>query len=526
MASWRRRPHSRCALLDRGVLRVDYGWAGAPLRARTAIALIRATSECHYMTGSLPQTWGEPGTYAQVLRFCDLVAALASLRLAEEVRRVVPVGQQLGPGWGGIDMGIYILAGAVWVLAFRSCHCYDPDHILNLEHETRSVLVALGTSALLLAGLLFVSYRVLSRLLFGYFVVLDVLLTLVVRLVVRAGFEHRSSARARTQRVLLVGAGNVGQRMADLLLQRAWMGVDLIGFVDDDPGKQNAHIADAPVLGTSDDLVPLVERLAVTDVVITLPTYAHDRLRQLVSSLTPLPVNVRIVPDYFAIAYLRARAGTLGDMPLITLKEPALDRASLLAKRVIDIALALLALVLGWPLMLSAAIWIRLDSKGPVLFKQVRVGWHGEPFTMLKFRTMVPGAESSQGAITVVSQSGKRYLAKSEQDPRITRAGRVLRRWSMDELPQLFNVLKGEMSMVGPRPELPVIAQSFEPWERKRLCVPPGITGYWQVTGRSTKPSALHVEDDLYYIINYSLLFDLWILSRTVGAVIRGEGAF
>jgi exopolysaccharide biosynthesis polyprenyl glycosylphosphotransferase len=216
----------------------------------------------------------------------------------------------------------------------------------------------------------------------------------------------------------------------------------------------------------------------------------------------------------------------LGDMPLVVLKEPVIGGSMLLAKRALDFTVAVCALLLLWPVMLIIAVLIKLDSPGPVLFKQQRIGWHGRVFTMYKFRTMVAGADSKMDSILARTQDGKSFLRKDELDPRITRVGRHLRRWSLDELPQLLNVLKREMSIVGPRPDLPLLAQDYEPWQLKRFSVPPGITGWWQVTGRSDKPSTLYTEEDLYYIRNYSFLLDLQILLRTIGAVIRGEGAY
>jgi exopolysaccharide biosynthesis polyprenyl glycosylphosphotransferase len=239
-----------------------------------------------------------------------------------------------------------------------------------------------------------------------------------------------------------------------------------------------------------------------------------------------MPVNVGVVPDLFPLAYLRPAIGVLGDMPLVVLKEPVLSGTMFVAKRALDLVVAVCALLLLWPVMLITGVLIRLDSPGSAIFRQLRVGWHGRLFTMYKFRTMVVGAENNVDVILAQTEEGKHFLRKDLSDPRITRVGRQLRRWSLDELPQLFNVLKGEMSIVGPRPDLPSLAQDYEPWQRKRFSVPPGITGWWQVTGRSDKPSTLYTEEDLYYIRNYSLLLDLQILFRTVGAVMRGKGAY
>jgi lipopolysaccharide/colanic/teichoic acid biosynthesis glycosyltransferase len=171
------------------------------------------------------------------------------------------------------------------------------------------------------------------------------------------------------------------------------------------------------------------------------------------------------------------------------------------------------------------AIVIRLESRGPVLLRQPRAGENGRIFRMYKFRTMIANAEELRCLVEKTDAEGN-LIHKSANDPRVTRLGRILRRASMDELPQLFNVLKGEMSLVGPRPELPYLVERYEPWQRQRFAVPQGITGWWQIQGRSDKPMHLSTQDDLYYVQNYSLLLDIYILFKTIGVVWRGTGAF
>ena len=177
------------------------------------------------------------------------------------------------------------------------------------------------------------------------------------------------------------------------------------------------------------------------------------------------------------------------------------------------------------PAMAIIALLIRLDSPGPVLFRQQRVGENGRLFWIYKFRTMVADAEAKQSVVLKTTDEGD-VVHKIPEDPRVTRIGRFLRRTSLDELPNLFNVLKGEMSLVGPRPEMPWLVERYEPWQRRRFGVPQGMTGWWQVSGRSDKPMHLHTEDDLYYIQNYSLLLDLRILWKTIATIVKGQGAF
>jgi lipopolysaccharide/colanic/teichoic acid biosynthesis glycosyltransferase len=190
-----------------------------------------------------------------------------------------------------------------------------------------------------------------------------------------------------------------------------------------------------------------------------------------------------------------------------------------------DLAVSAAVLVLGSPAFLIIPLLIRLDSKGPILYRTERVGENGKLFTMLKFRTMVTGADKLQDQVTTYDDEG-RPVYKTKDDPRVTRIGKILRRTSLDELPQFINVLKGEMSVVGPRPEQPFIAESYEDWQWQRLTVPPGITGLWQVSGRSDMPLHLNTRTDIQYARNYSLFLDIKILFKTVGVVLRGKGAY
>jgi exopolysaccharide biosynthesis polyprenyl glycosylphosphotransferase len=195
------------------------------------------------------------------------------------------------------------------------------------------------------------------------------------------------------------------------------------------------------------------------------------------------------------------------------------------AKRIFDIVVSLLAIIAFSPFMAIIALAIKLTSPGPVLFKQERVGENGRIFRIYKFRSMVVNAEKLQHLVNEVTPEGK-TLHKRRNDPRITSVGRVIRKTSLDELPQFFNVLLGDMSLVGPRPELPWLVEMYEPWQHRRFEVPQGITGWWQINGRSDKPCHLNTDQDVYYIENYSFMLDIIILLKTVPALLKGKGAF
>jgi exopolysaccharide biosynthesis polyprenyl glycosylphosphotransferase len=260
-------------------------------------------------------------------------------------------------------------------------------------------------------------------------------------------------------------------------------------------------------------------------VLIALPLRAHQETIDLITRLQQLTVSVRVVPDLFDLAFARTGIEDIDGIPIVSLRDPAITPVRRAIKRGFDLLVASVALILCTLPFTIIAIAIKRDSRGPVIFKQQRVGESGKLFWMLKFRTMIDGADSQLPDL-IKKQVDGQIVFKHKDDPRITRVGRWLRQFSLDELPQLINVIKGEMSLVGPRPELPWLMAEYAPWQLKRFNVPQGMTGWWQVNGRSEKPTLAKTRDDLYYIQNYSLRLDIIILLKTIGAVLRRTGAF
>ena len=232
-----------------------------------------------------------------------------------------------------------------------------------------------------------------------------------------------------------------------------------------------------------------------------------------------------MVPDLFDLAFARTGIEDIDGIPIVSLRDPAITPIRRMIKRGFDLLIASVMLILCALPIAIIAIAIKRDSRGPVIFKQQRVGENGKLFWMLKFRTMIDGADR-QWPEQIEKQADGQSVFKHRDDPRITRVGRWLRQFSLDELPQLLNVVKGEMSLVGPRPELPWLMAEYASWQFKRFNVPQGMTGWWQVNGRSEKPTLAKTRDDLYYIQNYSLWLDILILWKTIGAVLRRTGAF
>jgi len=457
--------------------------------------------------------------YALLLYISDILVTVGSLYLAEAIRKVLPYGKPFELPWGGVYLPIYLIVALIWSVIFVLFSAYDPKHILRAVDEIQTVVLAIGFSGLTFGGALFFSYRFLSRLLVGYFVVLDLFGIVVFRVIWRFLFKSLGRERVSRRGVLIVGAGDVGREVARgdvgrevarVFTDHGWMGLQVVGYLDDAPQKQGKVLDGYSVLGTLEDAVNIIREHEVSEVIITLPLRAHREQANLVTRLHDLRVNIKVVPDLMPLAYFRTTIEEFGGLPLVGIHDPVLDVTQRALKRIFDLIGSILGLVL----------------LSPVLFTQKRVGEDGEIFDMCKFRTMVADADKRFSSVLGHDSEGN-LIFKHKDDPRITRIGRFLRRSSIDELPQLFNVLKGEMSLVGPRPELPfVVETAYEPWQRKRFAVPPGITGWWQISGRSDNPMHLHTEDDLYYISHYSLLLDLQILWKTVGAVVKGKGAY
>ena len=460
---------------------------------------------------------------AAILLLLDLLLSQAALYLAQVMRFALPYGESLTASEISLPPSIYAIVGLIWAGALLAL-VYQPRRTYRLGEELYALTVAVVVSTLLLAGALYLSFRDVSRLLFIYFGLINLFLLLGAHIWARL-LRGALAVRSAQGRVLIIGAGQVGLEVAASLRRQAGAEMTIVGYVDDDPAQQGQAIDGTPVLGTLAEVGSLIARHGVSEVIFTLPPREHDTVARLALDLQQQPVHVWVVPDYFDLALARTRLADLGGIPMVGLREPAIDGVQHIAKRVFDITLSLLGLILAAPLLLLIAVLIKLDSPGPVIYRQQRVGENCKLFWMLKFRSMRVDADKLTEKVVKTTADGA-IVHKAKGDPRVTRIGRVIRRTSLDELPQLVNVLKGDMSLVGPRPEMPWLVDQYQAWQRKRFAVPPGITGWWQVNGRSDRPMHLHTEDDLYYIQNYSFLLDLRIMLKTIGAVVKGKGAY
>lgn len=376
---------------------------------------------------------------------------------------------------------------------------------------------------ILIAGTFIIQPLVFSRLLPIEVGVLTIVLLSLARIA-----RHFAAGQLRKRgigldRVLIVGAGETGRSVMRNLVARPELGYKVVGFVDDDLSK--GDLGRFKALGGLDSLGAALKAERIDEVIITLPWMYHRTIMGLVRSCEAVGVRARVVPDLFQLSLSRVDFDDLDGIPLMGLRETTIPRAGRLVKRGLDIAMSLFVLVVLAPLMALIAVAIRLDSEGPAVFTQGRVGEAGRPFDILKFRSMQKGAEERKAQLQEMNQASGPVF-KIRADPRVTRIGRLLRRLSLDELPQFVNVLRGEMSVVGPRPGLPPEVAQYQPWQRQRLEVPPGITGLWQVSGRSDLSFDEMCLLDVYYIENWTLGLDLTIMLRTVPRMLFADGAY
>ncbi|MFQ5614619.1 MAG: sugar transferase, partial [Anaerolineae bacterium] len=368
-----------------------------------------------------------------ILLIGDLTFTLAALWLTSHLRPTMEMGAPITPEQTRLPLPVYGLALIIWFTVFILLSVYHTERRLRASDEMQSVIIGVVMATLAFAGALYFSYRDISRLQILLYALLDILFLLVFRGTVRLLLMQWGRDLDKKTRVLVVGAGEVGLNIAETVDNLKWAGLELAGFLDDNPEADSDRW---PILGLVDQAqaVSIIERQRIDEVIFALPLREHAKLVDLVTAMQETRANIRVVPDLFDLAFLRARVEDFGGTPLLTLREPALDPFQRLLKRAFDLAVGSLSMVVALPLMGLVALAVKLDSPGPVLFKQKRVGEAGKLFTMYKFRSMVDGADDRRHEVITYAENGQ-IIHKKVNDPRVTRLGAFLRRTSLDELP-------------------------------------------------------------------------------------------
>jgi exopolysaccharide biosynthesis polyprenyl glycosylphosphotransferase len=325
--------------------------------------------------------------------------------------------------------------------------------------------------------------------------------------------------------VLIIGAGELGRSVMRTLVARPELGYRCVGFVDDDPLRGTTNIGRFPARGGLDNLMSLLRNTHVDEVVVTLPWSAQPKIAQVVELCLHLNVRVRIVPSLLQLNMGSINVDDFGGVPLLSMRDSSALPDDRPAKRLVDIVGAALALIACSPIIAIFAILVRLESPGSPVFSQIRVGKQGKPFKLYKLRSMRTGADLEKAQLMARNEADG-PLFKMRNDPRLTRIGRIIRRTSIDELLQFWNVIRGEMSIVGPRPNLPEEVAQYADWHRARMRVRPGITGLSQISGRSELTFDETCLLDIYYIENWSPSLDLKIVLRTIPYLLSAQGAY
>lgn len=418
---------------------------------------------------------------------------------------------------------IFILWAVFMVVMFKNRNLYATNRSLTIPKEISKVVVSIGYVSVLMGTVIFFTKaNFFSRwVFFGSFLSLCIFLNtsrvikrLVLRRLIVKGFHNIN--------ILIVGAGKVGRIILDESRKAFWWGFKVVGFLDD---NVQGKVENAAVLGKIENFKDIAKRYFVDEVIITIPSAAQV-ITKLKKEAKELRLGVKEVPENFQDFLSSIDITHLGLIPLISYKERIHHPAEFFAKRAFDFIVSLIMLILLLPFLIIIAFWVKLDSQGAVFYIDRRVGFKGKTFGCYKFRSMVKNAEKLKEKLLDKNEVKDGIIFKIKDDPRVTRAGRFLRRFSLDELPQLLNVLKGDMNLVGPRPPKVCEIEEYKNEHMQRLAIRPGITGLSQIRGRSELTFRKWVKWDMWYINNWSFGLDLLILWWTIPAVLKGKGAY
>jgi len=419
---------------------------------------------------------------------------------------------------------LYIIL-PLWGVLLHYNGVYQSQRLETIFQSCWRITRAIFWGSLVLAAIFYLSKApTTSRTLMVFFVAINEFILVTERIILKYTL-HRMRRKGYNYRTLLVvGTGERAQEFVNTIQRHKEWGLKIIGFIDRDLSRVGKSICGLQVLGTLEDLPDILHNSEIDEVVFIVPRSWLTILERPILACEEMGIKTRLAGDLFDHKIAKMHLQELNGQVFLTYDPTPHKQGAILVKRAIDVGLSYLLLLLTWPLFILIAIIIKLTSEGPVFFKQIRCGQNGRKFTMLKFRTMVDGAEGLRAQVEHLNEmNGPVFKAKN--DPRVTKVGKILRKTSLDELPQLINVLRGEMSLVGPRPPLPSEVEKYEPWQRRKLSMKPGITCLWQVNGRNKIDFEKWMRLDLEYIDNWSLTLDMLILLKTIPAVLKGTGA-
>jgi len=431
-------------------------------------------------------------------------------------------------GFLGFFKSNYILLVAYipgWIVALTTQGAYYEFRTKPFVRTIFEVSKSSAITTLILGSLIFlVQLKMTSRLFIGIYCASSVLLILTERYLMTILLDYFHTRGFNQVNLLIVGTGKRSIQFIRTVKEHSNWGLSIVGLIDDDHGKFGKVIEGYRVLGRIQDIPFILHRKVIDRVIFVVPRLWLNRIDEAILACEREGIATSISMDLYNLNIAKVRQTDFSGLPLLEFETFSASQLQLFVKRTLDIIFSLSLLILLAPLMLTVAIAIKIESRGPIFFKQLRSGLNGRLFTLYKFRSMVVNAEVKKKNLMKQNEmDGPTF--KMKRDPRITRLGRIIRKMSIDELPQLLNVLLGDMSIVGPRPPLPVEVELYQIWQRRRLSLKPGITCIWQVSGRNNIRFDRWMEMDLEYIDNWSLWLDFKIMFKTFFVVITGYGA-
>lgn len=463
----------------------------------------------------------------------DLCVLVTSFKLSELVCLHL-FDKDIGLMGGLYNALLYLLGSVFFIVIFEYNNLYRLNVVLTRTMQLLALLRAFFygiITLILLSYLLKLSFIFNSRTFLALFTAIGIVaLTLSRLFVVRRSYLALTQIGKFKTNVLVVGAGQGGQLLAEkLVLEDVW-GMMVVGFVDDDPALSGACINGLPVLGTTHDLPRLVAAHRAHEVIFAIDKISYQRLMGMIDRCRALSVRIKLTSDLFRVVYQHLSTEQYAGISLIDLSQKLYANSYYIVyKRLFDIVASAAGLLMLAPVMAVIALLVKATSPGPLIYRQIRIGKGGRPFDFYKFRSMTTAADDDLDRRRQMIEFIKQDRApcagneKIVNEKRITWIGKIIRKTSLDELPQLVNVLIGDMSLVGPRPCLPYEYEHFEEWQKRRTEVPPGCTGLWQVTGRGTVSFSDSIILDLYYIDNMSPWFDLLLILKTIPVMLLAK---
>jgi len=458
--------------------------------------------------------------------FAVMLALEAALHL--EFHHLHPSSSRLiSAGLAGASLSLQIgyLAWfiATLLLVSRAVGLYGAVQYQSALHEQRMTVQACLTAGLLLAGALYLTRgEVISRYVVLILIALTAGILCIRRAISRYARTRQYEKGVGTLNVVILGANQVGESLGRQIASRRYLGYTLRGFLRVSSAEGDGEVTSGDILGGISQLRQLARQHFIDELIIAAPC-PMEQVINIVEEARELDIDVRVVPGFYSVLALNAPIEYLGNFPLIALHHRNSPVLALVGKRIFDVFFSFAVILATAPLLLAVALAVRLDGRGSIFYVSERIGKKGRVFPCFKFRTMVPDADRQKAALAALNERDG-ILFKMKDDPRITRVGRFLRKYSLDELPQLFNVLRGEMSIIGPRPPIASEVARYEVEHFRRLEVQPGLTGLWQVHARQDPSFETYIALDTEYVANWSFWLDLKILVMTANVVLRGTG--